>query len=317
MHFGNNHHNNNNYQDTATLSHFSHRLSQPLFARHARPITAIDNTSSYPPNTTEYVLCNITTFGTTILSPNRNDNPEMMNQRRSRRHIRPHGHARNNQDSMTQSAASSTTGFGATRDHVPKTSLGRGFKKMKSMLMMKSGPSYPNEPLIFETAANHPDYHQMMYQPYYQAANQSSSSSRQYQRPPTPDPAATVMPGAYMLNQEMNQEDSDYYGERVPSPFPDTPSWLPHLDLDPPFGGAAARAAAASANSRMKMERKDSNLTNPPLDRGYGRENRESGIIMSAEHSRVRDCRSRRESRVEGKSEYQVWFAPITLLTAL
>jgi len=316
MHFGNTHHNNNNhYQDTATLSHFSHRISQPLFARHARPTTAIDNPSSSPPNTTEYALCNITTFGTTILNPNRNDIPEMMNQRRSsRRHIRPHGQARNNQDSMTQSAASSTTGLGATRDHVPKTSLGRGFKKMKSMLMIKSGPSYPNEPPTFETAANQPDYHQMRIQTYYQAA-QSSSSSRHFQRAPTPDPA-TVLPGAYMLNQEMNLEDSIHYGERAPSPFPETPSWLPHLDLDPPFGGAAARAAAASANHRMKMERKDSNLTNPPLDRGYGRENRESGIIMSAEHSRVRDCRSRRESRVEGKSEYQVGFASVTPLTA-
>lgn len=105
-----------------------------------------------------------------------------------------------------------------------------------------------------------------------------------------------------MLRQEMDSE-SQGLTERAPSPFPETTSWLPHLDFDPPFGGAAARAAAANANNRFKMERKDSNVTSPPLDKGYGRENRESGIIMSAEHSRVRDCRSRRESRVEGRSK--------------
>ena len=305
MHFGINH--NNNSQDTSPHSHFSHRLSQPLFARHTNRPPVVDSppssssssssSSSTPLDGTWYGYGYISMIGTTMLSRNRNSNPESIT-RSSRRHIRPHGLSRNNQDSMTQSPTISTTGVGATRDHVSRTSLGRGFKKMKSMLMIKSGPSYPNEPSIFDTAIQ-TNYHSL-YQPPDQSS--SSSTSRYSQRLSTPESAATVMPGAYTLRPEMLSENMRFV-ERPQGPFQQTTSWLPQLDFDPPFGGAAARAAAHNANQRIKMERKDSNLANPPAERGYGRENRESGIIMSAEHSRVGNSRSRRESRVEGRSK--------------
>lgn len=233
-----------------------------------------------------------------MLKSVRHSTSDTIAQRRpSRRHNRPHVQPRNTYDSIAQ-ASCSTNGPG-TRDHVPKTSFGRGFKKMKSMLLIKSGHSYPDEP--FE-APNQTGQHQPTYQSYYQIPEQPSSS-RMPQEPSTPEDSS--MRGAYMLQQAMQSEDIR------PDSGPVT-SWLPQLDFDPPFGGAAARAAAADANNRMKMERKDSNLASPPRERGYGRENRESGIIMSTEHSRVRGCHPRRESRIEGRSKFDVLELPVS-----
>jgi len=83
--------------------------------------------------------------------------------------------------------------------------------------------------------------------------------------------------------------------------------------FEPPSGGSAARAAAASANSRKKVERKDSQtLVTPPMGDLYGRENRESGIVMSAEHSRVRGLRSRAQSQVKGMNLLEILPAEIS-----
>ena len=61
------------------------------------------------------------------------------------------------------------------------------------------------------------------------------------------------------------------------------------------------------------MERKDSQiLVTPPRDDLYGRENRESGIVMSAEHSRVRGLRSRAQSQVKGMNPLEVLPAEIS-----
>jgi len=291
------------------------RFSQRFATRHRSAL--LERFGSAPSNTTPATSNTLPDQQRPrTLSNTLKRNADTAAPRRSSRRSR----ALHREDPASQSSSSTSLNSTAEGNDGPR--LQRGFKKMRSMFLRASREPTTTTPMVWQPISPlHTD-----------SASSSSSSPPQnaVARPSSSSDsahgAATVTPGAYLHVVPQQVQEQEHLAasivstqpasiERSPSPFPDNASYLPPsmYAFEPPSGGSAARAAAASANSRKKVERKDSQtLVTPPMEDVYGRENRESGIVMSAEHSRVRGLRSRAQSQVKGLNPLEVLPAEIS-----